>query len=90
MKTVNQGETERKQDTAVPPSIKESPVSEIHKDEVLENEFNEIGEKREEDSYSNRGNEPAVSSHSILDEKKIKYEPKIAAQAIRTMMKRDE
>ncbi len=79
----------KKQEATVAPG-QDIPINEHQKDEVLENEFSEIEKKREENFYSDNGEEPVLSSHNILDEKKIKYEPKIAAQAIRTMMKRDE
>lgn len=33
--------------------------------------------------------EPRLGKHIVVDQKKVKYEPKIVAEAIRTMMRRD-
>lgn len=62
-------------------------LHEDKRDEELENEFNTFDNQSEEDSYASKR---VVDSKNIFNEKKIKYEPKIAAQAIRTMLKRDE
>lgn len=58
-------------------------------DAELESEFNTIG--RQPDNYSSLDvNENNSGERNIFKGSKIKYEPQIAAQAIRTMMKRDE
>ena len=60
-------------------------------DAKLEREFNDVGKKP--DDYSSIDEDEKISglnSYDVFKDKKIKYEPKIAAQAIRTMMKRDE
>ena len=55
----------------------------------LENEFNTLEKEQSKDSYiSTDKADTGVISKNIPSEKTIKYEPKIAAQAIRTMMKR--
>lgn len=57
----------------------------------LENQFNTLEKDKSEESQVNAdGRDSAVISKNISSEKNIRYEPKIAAQAIRTMMKRDE
>jgi hypothetical protein len=60
-------------------------------DTKLEREFTEI--ERQPDDYSSSISSddiPHKKSEDFFKDRKIKYEPKIAAQAIRTMMKRDE
>ncbi|MFH0974636.1 MAG: hypothetical protein V1874_02515 [Spirochaetota bacterium] len=60
-------------------------------DAALENEFNRM--EKPSEIYSSLGadnNDPTGGSQKLFKDNKIKYEPKIAAQAIRTMMKRDE
>lgn len=76
----------------------EAVVPEINGDEVVE----EMPDSGEDDSvplvdstlkkdYFNIGEEEGkLGKHIIVDESKIKYEPKIMADAIRTMLKRDE
>ncbi|MBN2402535.1 MAG: hypothetical protein JXN64_09045 [Spirochaetes bacterium] len=58
-------------------------------DTDLESQFNTI-DKIDSSSSLNADMTPGAVSHSGFKDNKIKYEPKIAAQAIRTMMKRDE
>jgi hypothetical protein len=60
-------------------------------DTQLERQFNTI--EKQTDNYSSLNTDEKDSStisRDILKDNRIKYEPKIAAQAIRTMMKRDE
>ena len=76
----------------------EAVVPEINGDEVVE----EMPDSGEDDSvplvdstlkkdYFNIGEEEGkLGKHIIVDESKIKYEPKIMADAIRTMLKIDE
>ena len=60
-------------------------------DTDLENEFTTLDKQSGEDySLNAQQNNSNLFPKDAFKDKKIKYEPKIAAQAIRTMMKRDE
>ena len=66
-------------------------VSVKSEDTELESEFNSVGNNGDNYSSLKTNEKDSVEiSHNAFKESNIKYEPKIAAQAIRTMMKRDE
>jgi hypothetical protein len=77
----------------------EAVVSEIMSDEVVHEDVSEGGEDESvplvdstlKKDYFNIGEEERkLGKHIVVDESTIKYEPKIMADAIRTMLKRDE
>lgn len=77
----------------------EAVVSEINGDEIVQEDVLDVGEDDSvplvdstlKKDYFNMGEEEGkLGKHIIVDESKIKYEPKIMADAIRTMLKRDE
>jgi hypothetical protein len=60
-------------------------------DTELENEFNSLDKPSSgNSSFDIKENDTDNISHDIKKDKSNRYEPKIAAQAIRTMMKKDE
>ncbi|MBN2040966.1 MAG: hypothetical protein JW864_13055 [Spirochaetes bacterium] len=60
-------------------------------DVELEDQFNTLEKEQAGESFLSKDKVDAgTASKSFSREKNITYEPKIAAQAIRTMMKRDE
>jgi hypothetical protein len=65
-----------------------------HEDKELENEFNILDKQPAEFSdgsdFSSNDSNIENNTRGTVKNKSIKYEPKIAAQAIRTMMKKDE
>lgn len=74
-------------------------VSEINGDAIVQEEVQDIGEDDsvplvdstlKKDYFNISEEEGKLGKHIIVDESKIKYEPKIMADAIRTMLKRDE
>ncbi len=60
-------------------------------DDTTEKEFKPF-EETEFKKYESveKMKEGKLGKHIVVDEKKVKYEPKIVAEAIRTMMKRDK
>ncbi len=70
-------------------SIPDMTAAVNREDSKLEREFTDI-EKQAENQSSINDNIPGKKSGDFFRDRKINYEPKIAAQAIRTMMKRDE
>jgi hypothetical protein len=73
------------------PSQNDVTLNMGREDTELENEFTKMEKPGE--TYSSLGvdkNDSTSGSQKLFKDNKIKYEPKIAAQAIRTMMKRDE
>jgi hypothetical protein len=78
----------------------EAVASEINGDEIVQEDAPDFGEDDSvplvdstlKKDYFNIGKEEEgkLGKHIIVDESKIKYEPKIMADAIRTMLKRDE
>ena len=56
----------------------------------IENEFKPFEKPPIVSDIDMKDEDPSVIKKDISKEKVIKYEPKIAAQAVRTMMKRDE
>ncbi len=72
-------------------SIPDETLAVNREDAKLEREFNDIEKQPDDYSSVDEGEKVSgINSHDVFKDKKIKYEPKIAAQAIRTMMKRDE
>ena len=88
--SVNQnGNIQNPEETEYP--VFDGGVSAKNEDAELESEFNSVGKNGDNYSSLKTNEKDSVEiSHDIFKESKIKYEPKIAAQAIRTMMKRDE
>jgi hypothetical protein len=72
-------------------TIQDETLAVNQEDTKLEREFSNI-ENRIDDYSSLDADDkvPGMNSRDFFKDRKIKYEPKIAAQAIRTMMKRDE
>jgi hypothetical protein len=69
----------------------EMSLNEKRDDTELENEFNVLDKQPSGFSSENSSNNNSDNvSSKIIKDNSIKYEPKIAAQAIRTMMKKDE
>jgi hypothetical protein len=72
-------------------SITGATLAVNREDAKLEREFNDVGKQPDDFSSINEDEKVSgINSHGVFKDNKIKYEPKIAAQAIRTMMKRDE
>jgi hypothetical protein len=60
-------------------------------DSELENEFNAIDKQTSgNSSFDMKGDNSDNISRDVIKDKTVRYEPKIAAQAIRTMMRKDE
>jgi hypothetical protein len=72
-------------------STSDETLNVSRKDTDLESEFNAVDKQTNDYSSLNTDDQvPSMNSQDFFKNEKIKYEPKIAAQAIRTMMKRDE